>query len=131
MLARQLFPGGLDASPDDYSKFFQSIGTTRNAMERGEKIIYEAAFASSGLSAAIDILVKENGKWYGYEVKSSTSISETYLLDASFQYFVIKAAGINLQNIFIIHLDSGYIRKNCLDLKKLFIVQSIKKRSIS
>jgi len=130
-LARNLFPSGYDASPDDYSKFFQSIGKTRIAIENDEKIIYEAAFTSNGLSAAIDILVKKNGKWFGYEVKSSTSVSETYLLDAAFQYFVIKSSSIDLQNIFIVYLNTEYIRHNTLDLKKLFNAQSVKKEVLS
>ena len=46
-------------------------------IEKGEQIIYEATFQHNGVIAALDILVKESDGWKAYEVKSSTSVSES------------------------------------------------------
>jgi hypothetical protein len=127
LLARQLFPGGEDASPEDYSKFFDSIRTTGKLIDAGAGIIYEAAFEYDNTVAAIDILVKSRGVWKGYEVKSSTSVSDTYLLDAAVQYYVITGSGIDLKDISIVYLNNEYVRRGDLDLHSLFAVQSVKK----
>ena len=56
---------------------------------KGTKIIYEAAFQFNGVLAALDILVNDDNGWKAYEVKSSTSISVTYHMDATIQYYAI------------------------------------------
>ena len=126
LLAQQLFPGGEDASPEDYSKFFDSIHTTRRLIDKGAKIIYEAAFVHNNTAAAIDILVKTRGGWKGYEVKSSTSVSDVHILDAAVQYYVLTGSGINLKDISIVHLNNEYVRQGELDIQKLFTIESVK-----
>ncbi|MGB1518469.1 MAG: hypothetical protein ACPG8K_05145 [Crocinitomicaceae bacterium] len=86
-LACQLFPGGVDCSPESYYEFQKAVIKTREEIEKGTEIIYEAAFQFNGVLAALDILVKDKNGWKAYEVKSSTSVSYTYLLDASIQYY--------------------------------------------
>ena len=125
-LAQQLFPGGVDAGPDTPFGYQKSVALTKKLMEEGAKVIYEAAFQFNGVLAAMDIMVKENGKWKAYEVKSSTQISETYLLDASLQYFVITQSGIPLADISIVHINNEYVRKGKLNIDKLFTIQSVK-----
>lgn len=85
-LAQQLFPGGVDASPDNYWEYDQSVALTREFIAAGREVIYEAAFIHEGVLAALDILVKEDGQWKAYEVKSAASVKETYLDDAALQY---------------------------------------------
>ena len=126
LLAQQLFPGGEDASPEDYSKFFDSIHTTRRLIDKGAKIIYEAAFEHNNTAAAIDILVKTRGGWKGYEVKSSTSVSDVHILDAAVQYYVLTGSGIDLKDISIVHLNNEYVRQGELDLRKLLTIESVK-----
>ena len=87
-LACDLFPGGVDCTPESYYDFQAAVIKTKKEIEKGTKIIYEAAFQFNGVLAALDILVKHDDGWRAYEVKSSTSVSETYELDAR-----LKAAG--------------------------------------
>jgi hypothetical protein len=126
-IARELFPGGVDASPVDSFHYQQSVSDTKALIEAGEQVIYEAAFQYEGVLAAIDILVRKNGKWYAYEVKSSTSVKEPFIQDAALQYHVITKAGIALQDIFLIHINNKYVRKGSLEIEKLFTRQSLKK----
>ena len=96
VLAQQLFPGGVDASPKDYTQYFESFKYTQELINNGSDVIYEAGFCVDHVMCFIDILVKENGRWHAYEVKSSTKVSDTYLIDAQKfkavcpQYHLIK-----------------------------------------
>ena len=44
LLTRDLFPGGVDASPVDYFHYQQSVVDTQKYIQEGQKVIYEAAF---------------------------------------------------------------------------------------
>src|SRR5258706_13201490 len=124
-LARQLFPGGIDASPEFYYDYQKSVAYTRHLLDVDKTIIYEAAFQFDGVLAAIDILVKRDGVWKAYEVKSSTGVREPYLLDAALQYYVITQAGIGLNDISLGYLNNQYTRMGELDVQQLFTVESI------
>jgi hypothetical protein len=124
-LAQQLFPGGVDASPPSSFEYDKSVLKTAEYIKNGAKIIYEAAFIHDGVLAAADLLVNHNGKWKAYEVKSSTSVKEPFLLDGTLQYHVITNAGIPLTDISIIYLNNQYVRKGELKLRKLFKAESV------
>lgn len=125
VIARDLFPGGVDASPVDAFHYQQSVALTSKLIASGKKIIYEAAFQYDGVLAAIDILVKKGNKWYGFEVKSSTSVKKQYIQDAALQYLVITKSGLQLEDIFIVHLNNKYVRKGKLDVENLFHKESV------
>lgn len=127
LLARKLFPGGIDVTPKSIFKYEESAKLTQLLIAEGKEIIYEAAFIYDEVLVAVDILVKENGKWKALEVKSSASISDTYVLDASLQNYVIKGSGLPLDDFIIVYMNRDYIRHGALDLKELFIQQSVKK----
>jgi hypothetical protein len=127
ILARDLFPGGIDASPIDSFHFQQSVIKTQELIQAGHKVIYEAAFQHEQVLAAIDIIVNDSGKWYGYEVKSSTEVKDVNILDAALQFYVITKSGIQLEDIFIVYINNQYVRKGAIDLSNLFIKQSVKK----
>jgi hypothetical protein len=126
LLAQDLFKGGYDASPDDYSRISKSLINTQKAIENGESIIYEATFEYNGLLSAIDILVKENNQWKAYEVKSSTSVSDTYVIDAAVQYYTIVNSGLELSDISLVLINDEYVRKGEIDLNDFFKIISVK-----
>ncbi len=124
-LARQLFPGGVDASPATTYEYQQSVADTAAYIASGHKIIYEAAFQYNGVLAALDILVRKNGRWYGYEVKSSTQVKPQFVEDAALQYYVINGAGLALADISVVHINNQYVRKGELDIPSLFNIVSV------
>ena len=126
LLAQDLFKGGYDASPDDYSRISKSLINTQKAIENGESIIYEATFEYNGLLSAIDILVKENNQWKAYEVKSSTSVSDTYVIDAAVQYYTIVNSGLELSDISLVLINNEYVRNGEIDLNDFFKIISVK-----
>jgi Domain of unknown function(DUF2779) len=126
LMARQLFPGGKDCTPPTIFQYDQSIAATKALVMQQFPVIYEAAFKFEGLMVATDILCCNDGKWYGYEVKSSGKITNTYLLDAAIQYYVITNSGLQLEDFFLVHINTGYVRKGDLSLQELFRVVSVK-----
>ena len=125
-LAQQLFPGGVDCSPESYFDFQAAVIRTREEIARGNKVIYEAAFQFDGVLAALDILVKHEDGWRAYEVKSSTGITETYELDATIQYFTIVNSGVALKDISIVHINNQYVKNGPIDVHQLFTIESVK-----
>jgi len=125
LLAQQLFPGGVDMSPESFYDFTPSIAGTKKAIADGESIIYEAAFLFDEILCAIDILVKDEEGWKAYEVKSSTSVNETYIEDTSLQYYVITNAGIPLIDMSVIHINNQYVKNGDLDIHQLFTTASV------
>ncbi len=125
-LAQSLFPGGIDVSPSHVSKFNDSVKRTRELIEQGQKVIYEAAFVFNDVLVAIDILVNENDKWFAYEVKSSLKISAAYVMDAALQYYVISNCLPNLEDFFLVTMNAYYVLEDKLDVQGLFKIKSVK-----
>ena len=130
ILARNLFPGGVDASPESTFEYQKAAVKTSELIASGTQIIYEAVFQFDGVLAAIDILVKDRGKWKAYEVKSTTQVKDIHITDAALQYHVITNSGILLADISIVHLNTEYIRKGKLMITELFEQESVKTEAI-
>lgn len=129
-LAQGLFPGGVDASFKSPREFRKAIQKTKDLIEKGVKVIYEAAFIYNDVLVISDILVIEDDGWHIYEVKSSTSVSTTYEIDASIQYYVISNLGYPVKDISIVHINNQYTRSGELELASLFNIVSVLKMVI-
>jgi hypothetical protein len=124
-LAQQLFPKGIDASPKSQFEYDKAVVETKKLIDQNQKVIYEASFNYSDVLAVADILVNEKSGLKIYEVKSSTSISETYIRDAALQYWVISNSGYRVKDFSITYINNQYVRKGALDLDELFITESV------
>lgn len=124
-LAQKLFPGGVDCTPESYYDFQKAVIQTQKEIDNGATIIYEAAFQFDGVLAAIDILVKDEKGWKAYEVKSSTSVSDTYRMDGTLQYYIITQSEIDLTDFSITYINNQYVRKGDIDINELFTSESI------
>jgi hypothetical protein len=126
-LARECFPGGADAGSEPFDPE-ASLRRTRELMDDGEDVIYEAAFRYNDLFASVDILVRKGPHWHAYEVKSGTSVKEHYLHDCAFQYFVLKGAKIPIGKFFILHIDNRFVLEDRLEPRNLFQRVPVMKR---
>jgi hypothetical protein len=126
-LAQQVYPGGSDATQglNGNDKWAIAIQRTNDWIKGGLTTIYEAAFSSPGVFAALDILHHHQGERYAIEVKSSTSVKEYHVTDASFQYFVMKAAGYAPDKFYLMHINNMYMKKGPINPQKLFVLQDI------
>lgn len=124
-LAQQLFPGGEVAAYGDPPNYEKALKKTEDLIKNEAKIIYEASFMFNEVLSIADIVVREKDHWNVYEVKSSTSISETYINDAALQYYVISNLGIKVKDFSIVFINNQYIRKGDLILEELFKIESV------
>ncbi|HOZ51257.1 MAG TPA: DUF2779 domain-containing protein [Chitinophagaceae bacterium] len=123
-LAQDLFPNGIDLSPPNPYSYQLSVEKTQKYLMTND-ILYEAAFQFDGVLCAIDILIQRNGKWYGFEVKSTNSAKDQHIVDAALQFNIITKTGLPLEDISIIHFDRDYIRIGEIETRKLFTTTSI------
>lgn len=124
-LAYQLFPQGVSAKPENFYSYEESIAKTQEYIANGHEVIYEAAFQYDGVLAVIDLLVKEQGKWYAYEIKSSTQLKKKHKIDAAFQYHVITNSGVDLQDIYIVSLNKDYTYRGVINIDRLFKINFV------
>ncbi|PLX13380.1 MAG: DUF2779 domain-containing protein [Marinilabiliales bacterium] len=124
-LAQDLFPGGEYGTFPGEIPSYESVKRTNQLIDAGVEVIYEATFLFDEVIVAMDILVKGKKGWEAYEVKSSTSVSETYIKDASIQSYVIKGSGFSLNDISIIHINKQYVKRGAIDVNQLFIIESV------
>lgn len=119
VLARELFPGGVVIERGD------AEGTARLVSERAP-VLYQPVFETDRFTTACDIMAW-NGEAYDlFEVKGSTSgedkkaNNELYTYDIAFQEEVLRQCGVKLGGLYLVRLNSEYVRGEALDLDGLF-----------
>ncbi len=117
MLARERYPGG------DIGRFpgqiEPSLQRTQELMGLGVNILYEPAFQHAGVFILVDVLVKGQNGWRLMEVKSTSQFKDEHLWDIAVQTFVLRGAGIPLEEAVLLHINSEYVRRDELDLQVL------------
>jgi hypothetical protein len=122
--ARGLFPGGV-AIPSDGLTGEERVAMTQGEIERGTRVIYDAAFSRHGVRVQVDILVLVRGYWNLYGVKSTTSAKAHHLEEMAVQYHVLSGCGIPLHKVFLVHIDSRYLRRGEIVPEELFILRDV------
>ena len=98
------------------------IKDTQYTIESYDKVVItEASFNYDNNFCSVDILKKIGSKYEMYEFKGTVTVKDVYIKDASYQYYVLKSLGLNIQKCFIVILNKDYERHGNLDLNKLFI----------
>lgn len=105
--------------------FGLQIAKTKELIEHGSKVIYEATFCFDGILVMVDILHIGKDELVINEVKSSTSVKDVYIDDASIQYYVISSLGYKVSAVNIIHIDNSYVRGEKLELEKFFHTEDV------
>lgn len=127
ILAQQYFPGGLNMTPSSPSQFSKKVvETLKNLSNPAVNVMYEAVFQYDDTLIMLDIIVRDGDKWRAIEVKSSLSISQTYMKDAALQYYVLKGCNVPLSDIQLMYINADYVKNGDLDLSQLFVFQSVK-----
>ncbi len=106
------------------------IEKTNECLTDGTENIAEASFAWEGNYCAVDILHKTSTGYAIYEVKSSTgsndkkkntrSVLLKYAYDIAYQKYVLEKCGINVTGVYLVRLNSDYVRGEELDIEQLF-----------
>ncbi|BAF73238.1 DUF2779 domain-containing protein [Sulfurovum sp. NBC37-1] len=116
-LAKELFPNGIEITFNS-DNFNGMIAKTKELIESGAEVIYEATFMEDGIFAMADILVRNGNIWDIYEVKASTYVKEYYLDDISIQWYTITKV-LDLGRAYIVHINNKYVRTGDLSIREL------------
>ncbi len=129
ILAQQLFSGGAVLKYEN--GISKNIQKTQELITSGTETIYEATFRHDNVLAMVDILRKGENGWEMYEVKSSTGTKDIFINDTAIQYHVVKGTGLDINRVFLVHLNNQYTRMGELDLQELFAVDDVTEQTQS
>lgn len=122
-LARQRYPGGsVGRIPDSY---LISVQRTRDLIDGGADVIYEAAFEADGVRIVADLLVRGERGWRLIEVKSAGEAKPEHRWDVGVQAYIARRAGLRLEDAVLMHMNKEYIRQGSLDYQALFTEESL------
>ena len=126
LLAHEVFPGGIDMSPNSPSQFPKKAQETwDNLSNPSVNVMYEAVFQYNDTLIMLDILVRDGDRWLAVEVKSSLRLSDTYYNDAALQYYVLKGCGVPLSDFRLMYLNGDYVKDGPIDVQQLFKMESV------
>ena len=91
-----------------------------------ESLLWQASYSYQDYTTRTDALVEKphSGSFDLYEIKSGTSVKPENILDTTFQYLILSKQ-LNMDRIFILHLNKDYVREGDLNIAQLFITEDI------
>lgn len=124
ILAQQLFPNGIEV-PYEGLSFPAQLVRTRELIDNGTEVIYEASFSFSAIFVKVDLLIKDGDAWQIYEVKMGTSVKPVNLDDVAVQQYVLNGCGLSISKSFLVHINNSYVRQGEIDVFRLFHSEEI------
>lgn len=97
-------------------------------IETPENIVdAQRTFQTEDLFSRSDIVVTDpaKGEIDIYEVKSSSKVKPEHYEDVAFQCIVAERTGAKVRNLYVITLNSDYIRNGEIDVEQLFTVDDV------
>src|ERR1700758_4771223 len=125
MLARKLFPGGVEVHSDNLD---QAIRATREVTANREvPAIFEGTFENNGVLVRVDILHRRrDGRWRLIEVKSTTDVKDHHLGDVAIQHRVVRRSGVDLAASCLAHVNREYVYEGGpIDVHRLFKIRNL------
>jgi len=129
LLARQLFPGGVEVGSE--GGLDQAIRATRELIANPEmSALFEGVFEHDGVLVRVDVLHRRrDGRWRLVEVKSSTSVKEEHLDDVGIQSRVVSRCGVDLASVCLAHINRNYVFDGgSIDVRRLFKIRNLTRR---
>ena len=109
LLARQLFPGGVEIP--SHGRMDEAIRATRELVANtAVPAIFEAAFEHKDVFVRVDVLHRrQDQRWRLIEVKSTTDVKDHHLGDVAIQHRVVKRSGVDLAASCLAHVSRDYV----------------------
>ena len=128
MLARQMFPGGIEVRSD--GGLDKAIRATRELIANSEvPAIFEGIFEHGGVLVKVDVLHRRrDGRCRLIEVKSTTDIRDHHLEDVAIQYRVVSRSGLDIASACLAHVNRNYVRGESIDAKRFFRIRNMTRR---
>ena len=126
MLARQMFPGGVEVRSD--GGLDQAIRATRELIANREvPAIFEGTFEHGGVLVRVDILHRRrDGRWRLIEVKSTTDVKDHHVDDVAIQHRVVSRSGVDLAASCLAHVNREYVYEGGpIDAHRFFRIRNL------
>jgi hypothetical protein len=125
-MAQERYPNGIDLTSQTHYDYADAIDNTIIEMQKKTSTLYEPAFYYDEVLSVLDILEHDaNGDIHAIEVKSSGSVSDYYITDASLQYWVMNHAGHAPKRFSLLHINSSYVKNGAINLDDFFTLTDI------
>jgi hypothetical protein len=126
MLARQLFPGGVEVRSE--GALDQAIRATRETIGNREiPAIFEGTFEHGGVLLRVDR--RRDGRWRLIEVKSTTDIRDHHVGDIAIQHRVVTCSGVDLAASCLAHVSREYVYEGGpIDAHSFFKIRNLTRR---
>jgi hypothetical protein len=153
-LAKQLYPGGIEVGAEGRATAPRTGGPARGPASaegrpdleatvaatgellRERRPLFEASFlgaeATGRRYVRVDILAPTPGdeeSWDLVEVKSSTRVKDINLWDVAFQAGALESAGVKLSRLYLMHIDTSYVRRGPVEPARLFARDDVTDRA--
>jgi predicted RecB family nuclease len=128
MLARQLFPGGVEVRNEGLD---EAIRATRELTANREvPAVFEGTFEHGGVLVRVDILHRRrDNRWRLIEVKSTTDVRDHHVPDVAIQHRVVSRSGIDLVASCLAHVNRDYVYQgSAVDVHRFFRIRNITRR---
>ena len=129
MLARQLFPGGIEVRSD--GGLDQAIRATRELVANPDvPAIFEGVFEHGNVLVKVDVLQRRrDGRWRLIEVKSTTDLKDHHLEDVAIQYRVVSRSGLDVASASLAHVNRNYVYPGGeIDPRGFFRIRNVTRR---
>jgi len=95
-------------------------------LKPGEDLIFQETFTNKQFTVRTDILIQKpaTDSYDLYEVKSGTSVKKENIYDVTYQFLIVNKH-IKVDRVFILHLNSEYIRYSSLNVADLFTAEDV------
>lgn len=122
-LAKALYPDGREV---EWTRNLEQTVRDTQELLKLRIPIFEASFLVDGSYCRADLLVPvDDDAWDLYEVKSATKVKDVNIDDVSFQADAIERSGVRLARLYLMHLNSSYVRSGEIDLNDLFFASDV------
>ncbi len=131
LLATRLFTGGVRVEAEERDLGPALEQTAAFLADAATPAIFEATLSHAQVLVRVDILERISPEaWRIVEVKASTSVKDPHLPDTAIQYYVARGAGLAVESVQLMHLNSRYVYDGCrLDLAQLFTREDVTLRA--
>jgi hypothetical protein len=95
--------------------------TVQSMLDPAVPALFEAAFSDNEVTVFVDVLQRAGTGWDLIEIKAGTRVEDRHIEDVAIQVRVLARAGIDLNRICLMHIDSAFVYRGAHDYAGLFV----------
>lgn len=126
------FPDGTTVGFNNFGEYIAMPARTEQALKDGAKTLFQGRFENGQITCICDVVrMVGDSELDLYEIKSSTGAKLDHILDLAFQVTVLESCGYRVRDVYVMHVDSSYVRDGEVDGKQIVattdVTENVKK----